>query len=143
MTKALIQALDLDANRFGSLICDRLSSNLDLLRRMSATPNPDLQKPWEFYASTFSSQLRGTDDWSLLHMSVAPNYLDFDDPQYGLYYLLKFCDTVPLWQGRYAGGPLRFYDAYKYIVTSYAIEFAADPTRGINRKRAPKPILGW
>lgn len=89
--------------------------------------DPEIQAPWEFYASSLSRQLRGSDDWSMLHLGVTPNYLDWDHPDQGAFYFHSFSNQMPLWQGRYAPSALTFYEAYRFIVTSYAIEFTADP----------------
>ncbi|CAJ3408118.1 Uncharacterised protein [Burkholderia pseudomallei] len=88
--------------------------------------DPDLQKPWEFFASNLSKQLLGKDDWSFLHIPVTQDYIDWADSQYGAFHQYEFSNSIPLWQGRYSQGPLSFYDAYKFIVLSYAIEYTAD-----------------
>lgn len=116
----------IDATRSDVLEIDGLASKL-MAYAAPLTIDPQVQAPWEFYASSFSRQLRGSDDWSLLHLSVTPNYLDWDHPQFGPFYFLTFANQIPFWQGRYAPSSLSFYEAYRFIVTSYAIEFAADP----------------
>lgn len=115
-----------EVDHFSSLNIDGLISKM-LVYAEPLTIDPLVQAPWEFYASALSRQLRGSDDWSLLHLSVTPNYLDWDNPEHGSYYFQTFANQVPYWQGRYAPSPLSFYEAYRLIVSSYAIEFAADP----------------
>lgn len=99
--------------------------------------DPEVQKPWEFYASSFSKNLRGSDDWSNIHLSVVQNYLDWDHPDHGLFYFLQFANQIPLWQGRYATSASSFHEAYRLLVYSYAIEYEADPNlQALAREKA-------
>ena len=100
--------------------------NSNFIRKMSAG-DPEAQRPWEFYASAFALQLNGTEDWGKLHLSVIPSYIGWGDVENGQAYFLSFADQVPSWQGRYIPDSRKFYEAYRLIVTSYAIEYSADP----------------
>ncbi|QSW17784.1 hypothetical protein J1F62_29520 (plasmid) [Klebsiella michiganensis] len=103
------------------------SEQSNFIREMS-NGDPDIQRPWEFYASAFSAQLNGNEDWSKLHLSVVPMYINWGNSDNGQAYFLSFADQVPSWQGRYIPDSRGFYEAYRLIVTSYAIEYSADPT---------------
>lgn len=116
----------LDPSRHTDLSLFTQEQAVNFIQSMSAA-DPEVQRPWEFYATAFSKQLTGSDDWGLLHLSVTPTYVNWSHPDYGVAYRMKFADQVPTWQGRYVPDVRRFYEAYRYIVTSYAIEYSANP----------------
>jgi len=101
--------------------------------------DPDIQKPWEYYATKLQSELNGKEDWSFLHISVTQDYLDWHDAEFGAFFQYKFSDSMPLYQGRYVPSPISFFDAYRFIVLSYAIEFSADKTlQALAREKSAK-----
>lgn len=61
------------------------SEQSNFIREMS-NGDPDIQRPWEFYASAFSAQLNGNEDWSKLHLSVVPMYINWGNSDNGQAY---------------------------------------------------------